>query len=69
MNRVERPRVGVLVAWPNNLRTVDFTWLASIELRRRVRELRTAGLPDRTIADLTGLGVIDVRRILGERAE
>jgi hypothetical protein len=68
MNRVERPRVGALIALPNNLRSVDFTRLGSIELRRRVRELRTVGLPDRTIADLTGLGVIDVRRILGERA-
>jgi hypothetical protein len=47
---------------------IDFTRLDSSALRRRVCELRTIGFPDRSIAHMTGLGVIDVRRVLSHRS-
>ena len=42
----------------------DLTALDAIETRRRIRELAAHGYPERTIAELTGLDLVDVRRAL-----
>lgn len=42
----------------------DLTALDAIETRRRIRELAAHGYPEQTIAELTGLDLVDVRRAL-----
>ncbi|MGO9717258.1 MAG: hypothetical protein ACLPV2_09825 [Steroidobacteraceae bacterium] len=42
----------------------DFTQLTSTEARRRVAQLAAMGLPESTIAMMTGWSVTDVRRAL-----
>lgn len=47
---------------------ITSTRLDADEPLRRVRGLRAAGFTDHSIAALTGLGVIDVRRLLADNA-